>query len=285
MIPGTFLLGVVDTLIKRILKDKEFNQQLLLSIDFIGSGLLLAVPLFIFGLPETRPGFWSAFIVSTSLNIFAQWAWFTAFKKEEASLIAPLRLLTPPLVIVTGYFVLAEKPSLVGTVGIFITIIGLWFLLDVEAKKDHVHFWQTFKRPGVLLGLWGAVSFAISFPFDKKAVLTSSPLLLASTSLFIVGLANLLIGYFKDTKKDFFIGLKKDLKLALVIPFVHAAASLMTNSALLFAFAAYAASVKRLWSLWTILLSGKFLQETNISKKLLSTMVMFLGIAITVFLG
>lgn len=70
-----------------------------------------------------------------------------------------------------------------------------------------------------------------------------------------------------------------------MIPFVHAAASILTYAAMQYSLAAYAASVKRLWPLWTILLSGALLKEGNIKKKILATVIMLAGIALTVILG
>lgn len=286
MIPGTFFLGVNDILIRKVLRRDAMDQQLLLSLDFIGSALILSVPLFIFGIPELKSGFWSAFLIAVVLNVFAQWAWYTAFKKEEASLVAPLRLLTPPLVLLTGYFVLVEQPSLGGILGIFITIGGLWFLLDSEAKFKDVQLLSVLKRPGVLLGLWGAISFAISFPLDKKAVVASSPLFLAALALLVVGIINFIIGYLMHHRDGhFFAGLKDSWRVIIFIPFVHAAGSFLTYAGLNYALAAYAASVKRLWSMWTVLLSGKLLEEKNIFKKVVSIAIVLGGIFIIVFLG
>lgn len=104
MIPGTFLLGLNDVLVRRLLKSGAIREQLLVTYEFIGVFVVLAVPLLIQGVPEIKPGFWSAILITAVLNIFAQWAWYTAFRKEEASLISPLRLLTPPLVLLTGFY-------------------------------------------------------------------------------------------------------------------------------------------------------------------------------------
>jgi len=285
MIPGTFLLGVNDVLVRKVLRGGTFHQQLLLGIDFLGSAIVLIVPLAIVGIPEIKPGFWEAFTATVILNIFAQWAWFAAFKKEEASLIAPLRLLSPPFVILTGFLVLGEKIALAGAIGIFITIFGLWFLGHSEKRLNKGKLINFLKRPGVILGILGALLFAVSLPFDKKAILTSSPIFFIVIAFTFVGLANMMIGFLSSGRQVFFADLKHNWKTIIYLPFVHGLASWLTFSALLFAPAAYASSVKRLWSLWAVILGGAFLNERNISKRLIAVLIVLGGIAITVFLG
>lgn len=287
MVPGTFLLGLNDVLVRRVLRRGTTSEQLLLGYEFVAVGILSIIPLMIQGLPDIKPGFWSAIIIGTVLNVFAQWSWYTAFKKEEASLISPLRLITPPLVLITGYLILREEPTLGGIVGVLITVVGLLLLLQSEAVWSGKRLVDVIKRPGVLLGIWGAVSFAISLPLDKKAVVNSSALLTVVLAFLGVGLANVIIGKLLNLRDQGArrIDFKNNLGILLTLPFIHALAAFFTFSALNYALVAYAGSIKRLWSFWTVLLSGKLLGEQNIGKKLLATAIMLAGIAVTVLLG
>lgn len=286
MVPGTFFLGVNDILIRKVLRLGKVNEQFLLAANYLISAALLSLVLLITGRPSIQPGFWGALVATVILNTFAQWAWYTAFKKEEASLIAPLRLLTPPLVIVTGFLILGEKPSIMGAIGILTTILGLWILMRSESKLQSQSLRATLKRPGVLLGLYGALSFAISFPFDKKIVATSSPLFAVTLAFFAVGVISGLIWIAKNFRPQEAAAKTEFNKTAFIaIPLIQCVAALLTYGALNYSLAAYAASVKRLWSLWAVILSGRFLGEKNIKAKLLATFIMFVGVLITVFLG
>jgi len=137
----------------------------------------------------------------------------------------------------------------------------------------------------MLLGLWGAISFAISLPFDKQAVVTSSALFAVTVLFFGVGLGNLLLAFFRSRKKPLKLDFSKEWRTALFLPFVHGLASFLTYSSMSYALIAYNASVKRLWSFWAVVLSGKFLKEGNINRKLAATLIMLLGIAVTLVLG
>lgn len=284
IIPGTIFLGLNDVLIRNVLRRGTVAPQLLVAFEFISVGVLTGLILLFSGVPELKPGFWSAFAATVGLNTFAQWAWYTAFKKEEASLISPFRLVTPPLVIVTGFLILGEMPTLAGAAGILLTVAGLWFFLESEAKHAKERLLAVVKRPGVLLALWGAVSFAFSLPFDKQLVVASSPLLAVSGSFTAVGLGNFVLWGTVMRRRS---GSLREVPwhIVLLIPFVHTAAAFLSYAALNYALVAYVGSVKRLWSLWAVIFAGTFLKEGNIRRKLAATAVMLAGIALTVVLG
>ncbi len=286
MLPGTFFLGLNDILIRKVLRSGKVNEQFLLAGNYLVSSVIFALVTLIVGRPQIQSGFWSALAVTVVLNTFAQWAWYAAFKKEEASLISPLRLLTPPLVIITGFLILGEHTSLIGIFGILTTVLGLWILIRSESKFQRISLTEIVKKPGVLLGFYGAVSFAISFPFDKKIVVTSSALFALTLAFLAVGLINAMIFIFSNFRsREVFSSAGVSRPALLMIPLVQFCSAFLSYAALNYSLAAYAASVKRLWSLWAVILSGKFLGERHIKEKLIATLIMIVGILVTVFLG
>lgn len=285
IIPATVLLGIVDVLVRKVLKPQQVNEQLLLSFEYFGTAAITIVFLFFSGIPEIQPGFWSAAVATILLNAFAGWAWYAAFKREEASLISPLRLLTPPLVIVTGFFILGEQPSFGGIAGILLTVVGLWFFFDAEARFSRIRFLEVVKRRGVLLGIYGAVSFAFSLPFDKKVVITSSSVFAVVVVFAGIGLINFAIALARRRANPLRLFTPENRRTMITLPFVHAAASFLSYAALNYALVAYVGSIKRLWSLWAVIFAGAFLKEGNIKEKMVATFVMLAGIAVTVIFG
>src|SRR3989344_2366915 len=284
MIPGTFFAGLLDVIIRYALREGKINERLLLAFNFIFSGLLIFITfIFLFDFPEIKQGFWFALFMTSVLGLFGHWIYYKAFSKEDASVVSPIRLLTPPIVLFTGFLVLGEKASFWGTVGVFTTIAGLWYLVNPEGGK--ISFAKIYERKGVLLGIIGALFFAFSFPFDKKAVITSSALFFSAVYLIVVGFTSLII--YIVQKKDFLIhrDLKTNWRVIFLMVFVNIAAFFLTTQALNYTLAAYAASVKRLWSFWAVILSGYFLQEKNIKERLLATGIMMAGILITSLFG
>ncbi|MEK7659291.1 MAG: DMT family transporter [Patescibacteria group bacterium] len=284
MIPGTFFAGLLDVVIRYALREGKINERLLLAFNFLFSGILISfLFIFFFDFPEIKQGFWLALFMTSVIGMFGHWTYYKAFSQDDASVISPTRLLTPPFVLITGFFILGEKASFWGMVGVLTTIAGLWFLVNPEGKK--LSLAGVFEHKGILLGILGALFFAFSFPFDKKAVVTSSALFFSAVYLVVVGFASLII--YAVQKKDFSIyrNLKANWRIIFLMVAVNIAGFFLTAQALNYTLAAYAASVKRLWSFWAVVLSGQLLGEKDIGRRLAATSIMLSGIVITTLFG
>lgn len=286
MIPGAFFLGIYDVLTKKILK-QQIPEGLLLGLTFTISGVILSLISRLAGYPLIKSAFWPAFGVTVLLNIFGQLAFYKAFKREDVSVISPLRLLIPPLVLLTGFFILRETASFWGIVGVGTTILGLWLLFNFQAGFTRRPFVKIISSPGVLWGLAGALSFSISFPFDKKAVINSSGLFFSGAAFFAIGVISLLIAIAANRKQNS-VAIKilwREKKTFVLNLVCFILGGFLTIYALNFALAAYASSVKRLQSLWSVILSGRILKEGNIPRKLAATIIMLIGVLITILFG
>ncbi len=287
MVIGTFFLGCGDVLKRKYLRD-GMDEQALVGISFLLGSVVLAVPLYWFGVPEVKNGFWSAVFVTGFLNVIGQNAFARSLKTTDASLVGPLRLLTPPLVVVTGFLILGEVPSLTGIGGILLTVTGLWFLFQgeygVNARTLFARIWND---RGVLWAVSGSLLFALSFPFDKKAVVLSSALFMATVAFFIIGTCTILLNlWFSGSfRKEFWPHLRTYRFSFLLVALLDAGGAWLTLHALNFSLAAYAASAKRLWSFWTVILAGAFLKERNVRMRLAAALLMFLGILLTAIFG
>ncbi len=282
MIVGTFFLGVSDILRRKHLVS-GIDDQAMLVITLFLTGVLILPVFLILGFPIIQNGFWGAFWATVLLNLISQNLFIKAFKLSEASLIAPLRLITPPLVILSGIIILKETPSLYGILGIFITMIGLFFLLFKGSEGKTISFLSIRDR-GVVYGLIASVMFAISFPFDKLTVIKSSALFTTFIVFTTLGILTYFINLISNKNFNLILTsvIKNNLKANIFISISSSLGVLFTNQALNYSLAAYGASLKRLWSLWTIVLSGKFLKEKDIGRKLVATIIMFVGIIISV---
>lgn len=277
MLTGTLFLSWNDIQRKRYL-NQGINDSHLLVVSFIIGGLILCIPLFYFGIPRILPAFWLAAMVSTSLGTISQQLYFRAYSLSEASLVAPLRLITPPLVILTGFLVLGEKPTLVGSLGIFVTVLGLWFLLFPNMRPS-LHL-----EKGALYGLAACTLFALEFPFGKLMIVSSSALFVSATLLPAVGVLTLLWCQLLDrtfTKRLLMAAGRTPIQF-LALSATFSIGVLLTNQALNYSLTAYAASLKRLQAVWTVFFSGRLLREKDTIKRLLAALTMFVGIILSV---
>lgn len=286
MIPGTFFLGIYDMLTRRFLRDGKFDEGALLGLTLTSSGTILFILSLLVGFPEIKSGFWLALTTTVALNSFSQLIWYKAFRRGESSLIAPLRLLIPPLTVFTGFLVLNEIPSWQGVVGIAVIVFGLWLLLRRANRSESKNYtwFEMAKRSGILLGLAGASLFALSFPFDKKAVVASSALFFSGLAFLSIGVINLAFHLRFRVKENNPLSFVFTKAFPLFV-LAHAGGAFLTLQALNFSLAAYASSVKRLSVLWTVILSGVFLAEEDIKRKILATAVMLLGVLILALWG
>lgn len=280
MIFGTFALGYNDVLRKRYLV-RGVDEQILLTLTMLLAGVLLILISAAIGFPNIQEGFWWYFIITLALNVVSQNLFIRAFKASDASTIAPLRLIIPPLVIVTGFLFLHEQPDIRGIVGIFTTIFGLWILLF---SGKHISAAAALSERGVLLGLAGSVLFAVSFPLDKLAVMFSSGLFFSAMISLGVGVCTFALLQLRDPR---FLGrmaveLQQHPSAFTALTLTWGVGNFLTNQALNYSLVAYASSFKRLQALWTVLLSGHLLGEKDMGRKLIATVVMLFGIVLTV---
>ncbi len=285
MLPATLFLGAYDVVGKRLLGE-SLPGSLVVGVSFLFSGVLIAPALFVCGIPSVGFGFAALAAAIVTINLLSNLAWYSALSVEDASLLAPTRLLTPPMVLLTGYLFLGEVPGLVGGLGVLTTIGGLYLLLSAEATGKRDTIASVLKRRGVIIALICACTGAITFSLDKKAVAVSSPIFFTVVFFFGVG-ASSLAAYFVTAKRR-----TEDLKRLwrnrgkiVLLSSVHAAGALMSFASLSFTLAAYAASTKRLWSLFSVLLAGQVLKEKNIGRKVVAVIVMLAGIVIPLIWG
>jgi len=281
MVPGTFFLGLYDVLTKKLLT-KGVPPTLLLGVVYTMTGAVLLAAHIFLGFPTIQPGFWIALLCTVGLNLISQPLWFKAFQREDASLISPLRMLTPPFVLLTGILFLQEIPSLGGIIGVVVTMLGFWLLVHGEKHKHQTSFKEILTRKGVLFGIAGALLFAISFPLDKKAVVSSSAFFFVALANIGMGLPYLLWNIFRHPKS--FAIIQKEKKSLFPLFVVQTLGSIFCAQALHYTLAAYAAGGKRLWSVWTVLLSGSILKEKHIGRKLVATGIMLVGIVVSLVL-
>ena len=284
MIPGTVFLASFDVCLRKTLKSETVNERLLLGVNFFGSGILLSLVLWWSGIPPIQPNFWKAFAITAFLNFFGQHAGYIALRCEEASFIAPFSLLSPSLVLITGFYVLGEKPSLIAGLGVLVSMAGLGYLIKSKAAHRRETFWQICKRKGVILAFLQSLVFSIAFVYDKQAVVASSSLFFIANINLLIGSTSLAAALFSNDRASYKVFWAERRALGPLIVF-QSIGSALSMQALHYSLAAYASSIKRIKALWVILLSGKFLGEEDLWCKGIAVGIMLSGMLLTILFG
>jgi drug/metabolite transporter (DMT)-like permease len=146
-------------------------------------------------------------LVTAVLHLAARLFHFKALSLADVNLVSPFAALTPVLTILTGWVILAERPSAVELTGIFIVVVSLLGLTDVRSvfrTRSAVDASSTPTR--TRLGLWFALLSTIPPAFkiavQKKAILLSSPFTYALLMLFLTGGGALLIYVIRSSRDD-----------------------------------------------------------------------------------
>lgn len=285
MCAGTFCLGAENILKKKLLHT-GMHEQILLGVSWFLGGLFLLPLLLITGVPEVQDGFWYALVATVALNLVGQNLFIRAFALSDVSLVSPIRLIIPPVVMLTGYLFLQETLSLVGILGVLTTVVGLAFVLGAGERGFSISKILSHVRdPGVRFAFLASLIFAVAFPFDKLAVLNSSGLFASTVIALVLGASILLTASL--WQRNFIPAIRGGHSLsALSILFAISAllglGTFLTNQALLYAPVAYASSAKRFQVVWTNILAGAFLKEQHAGERLVGVLVMLLGILLMV---
>lgn len=226
-------------------------------------------------LPLVLLGTAVSYMIATQLNL-------EALKREDLSYTAPLNAFVPVFTLIIAIVFLNEKPPAFGIAGVFAVVAGAYI---VSIKPDQINWYAPLKRlltsSGAQLSLGVAFFYAINTVLFK--VISNE-----GYNAFVVLYAPAIVGWLlllhvPITKLNELKGLSKADKAALLGGGLSSfAASLFHILALANTFASYAVSVRRLDSVFSVLLGWRYLNEKNIRVKLLGSIVMTTGAVIMV---
>lgn len=205
----------------------------------------------------TKPGFWPLLFWDSAINIVAYLFYFRAFRLADASLVAPLVLLTPLLMLVTSPLMLGESVPPAGAIGVVFTVVGVGLLDAGEKPGRRLNFVTFLRNPGARAMLTTAALWSIAANIDRMGVLASTPL------IWITGVTDAIALFalcYRLSRPHRPAGLR-----ALRPAFLAGAAMSVGNTAQMWAltilFAPYVIAIKRLSALFTVLASGRLLKE------------------------
>ncbi len=179
---------------------REAEERLILATEWTVSAVVLSIlcliayPALLFHPASAfaeffRPRFWPILLAGSSLNVAAYYFYVRAFRLSDASLVAPIVLVTPVFLLVTSPLMVGEHASSIGAVGVVVSVFGSIFLAFSEPGKTRRLSLLAFLRdPGVYAMGITAVLWSITANLDKLGVQASAPLLwIALLSIVIAG--------------------------------------------------------------------------------------------------
>lgn len=262
---------------KKIAKDVSGAMYIWVSYTLI---LLALTPFMIAQLPSVKDALISfpfvvigaalTHMIGTQLNL-------EALKREDLSYIAPLNAFIPVFTLMIAFLFLNENPPQLGFLGVMIVVIGAYI---VSIQPDNIRWYDPLKRlassTGAQLSVGVGIFYAMNTVFMK--VLTNN-----DYSVFIVLYITTLAGWLLllnvpiSKRSEFKAVTGSDKLLVLGGALSSFVGGLFHILAVASTFTSYAASVRRLDAVISVLLGWRYLKEKSIRIKLAGSIVMTIG--------
>ncbi|HXY59416.1 MAG TPA: EamA family transporter [Methylocystis sp.] len=266
---------------------REAEQRLILATQWLAGGLLLTL-VCLAANPELlrrplddflRADFYPTLVAGGLLNLVAHYFYVRAFRLSDASLVAPVILLTPVLLLVTSPLMLGEQVSPLGGVGVLLSVAGAALLGRREAGAPlAASFGALASDAGVRSMFVTAVLWSITANMDKIGVRASSPLIwIAALSDFIA--ASAVLFYLAGPRQPFSLW---ETRYAGASGAANAIGNALQMYALTLLFVPYVIAIKRLSGLFTVLASSLIFKE-DVRDRLLAAFIMLMGAALIAF--
>lgn len=220
----------------------------------------------------TKPGFWRLLALNGALNVVAYVFFIRALRLSDASLVAPLVLLTPVLMLVTSPLMTGERAPPMGILGVLLTVLGVGLLDANQATGKRFNFGVFIRHAGPRYMIATASIWSICANLDKLGVQASTPLVwITALSVFI---ATCSLGYWIGSGRPG--AHPKALTHALIAGSAMSFGTALQMWALTVLFTPYVIAIKRLSALFTVLASGRVLKEDT-GGRFLGAAVMLAG--------
>lgn len=220
----------------------------------------------------TKWEFWTLLGWSGALNVVAYVLYIRAFRLSDASLVAPLVLLTPVLMLITSPLMTGEVAPPMGAFGVLFTVLGVG-LLDADQESGRRFNFHVFARDrGARMMIGTAVIWSVTANIDKLGVRASTPLIWITAVTIVISLCALL--YWVAGRRA--APSLSSLRYAIGAGSAMAFGNTLQMWALTVLFTPYVIAIKRLSALFTVLASGHVLKEDS-NGRLLGAAVMLVG--------
>lgn len=230
-----------------------------------------------------KPGFWWILISGGVLNAIAVYFYTRAFQLSDASLVAPMMLLTPVFMLATSPLMLGESVPLAGVAGIGFAVAGAR-LLGKHGSGGNAGFLAPFRvlaeDRGVRSMLVTVTVWSVSANLDKMGVMASTPLTWGASISAMVAMFSLI--FWVALPRG---GASKGAVRAWPVAAVGggvAVQAVLQNIALTLLLAPYVIALKRTSAVMTVLASGALFREAT-SNRLAGALIMMLGSVLMIF--
>ncbi|MFC1753767.1 EamA family transporter [Thermoproteota archaeon] len=280
-----FLFGIAEVIKKKILNHEH-------TLQFTATYHTVAFVMILVLLPKVNFTIsilsWGLILLKSVLLAIAAYIFLKMLRHYEISEIEPLKNLSPMFLLVLGFLILNEKPSIVNLSGIGLLIVGT-YMLEVDHKAiDLKKPLKIFREKNVLLFLVFLVFISFCAIIDRYVIYTIGSVDIYTyyflTMMFIAVLSITVELIKKKNLREMRRALKKDW-----IPLIIAALLTILSDLLYFeaifmpaALIVLVIPIKRLSTLVSAFVGGELFHEHGLKIRLISCAVMIVGASLVI---
>lgn len=250
--------------------------------------LVLATPIILVftfqeGIPQLNYLFFLGVTGSVLFYIVSQVVGFKAMRIADLSAIWPLISLGPIFTLLIALLPpLSEKPSLMATVGVFVTLAGVYILNATKSKEGPLEPIKSLVRSRAsLLMMFSVLTNSVVIVFDKLAINNTLPqnttfTLFIENLMVIFGLLPLL--YIRN--KKFYQQITSNTKLFLLLGLLNAISTILAFSAIGGGNVGLVATVLKTQVLFVLLFSYITFKDKPKLETLVGSAIMIAGVVL-----
>ncbi|MCX8124247.1 MAG: DMT family transporter [Spirochaetes bacterium] len=231
------------------------------------------------GIPAIDHRIVYAFILSPPLEVIALVLYMHALQISPMYRTLPFLAFTPLLLILTSWFMLGEKVTVWGALGIVCVVGGTYSLYFKPGQRLDEPLKTIVSDKGSLLMLAVAFLYSITANFGKMGVMYSSPSFFGAVYFTILTLILIIWSMVVDSIKRIFS------KEILLIGITQGVMITFHMLALEIAPVSYMISVKRSSMLFGIIFGSLFFGEKNVLQHSIAALIILTGIGFISILG
>jgi len=239
--------------------------------------LFLLPLLFFIQIPEIKPLYWWALLVSGGFNVATTVIYMKALKHSDLSLSVPFISFSPMFLLITSPIILGEYPNWIGFIGVMLIVFGSYTMNLQSLSSGWLSpFKSLYENMGSRYMLGVAMIWSVTANFDKIGVQSSSPIFWAISVTGTMSLFLFPVVWFKSRQS---LGsFKTRITNLIPIGFFSALTLAFQMSALKLTLVAYILSIKRTSGVLAVLWGALIFKETNIRQRVIGSAIMVAGV-------
>jgi drug/metabolite transporter (DMT)-like permease len=211
------------------------------------------------------------------LEVFAISFYMKALKTSPLSLVAPFTSLTPVFLFFVSYFLLGEVPHLFGVLGVFLVVVGSFFLNQRNTSRGKRDPWDIYRDRGVRYMVLAAFLYAFLAGIGKKMFLSSPTLSLIALYSLLSTSTLMLYMLFRFGWRPFKIIVDRPYRY-LPMALLDALGYWTNFTGILQTDVSYFIAIKRTSLFFAIVYGGIFFKESNLRQRLFGGVLMLIGV-------